>query len=66
LANPLHCEVIAAGLVIDNAEEVERVGVVRLHRKNLAVERLRFRQTPSLMMVDRDLKRLRNRHIIRG
>ena len=31
LLNPLHGEVMAADLVGDNAEEVKRIGMIRLH-----------------------------------
>ena len=41
---------------------MQRAGVVWLHRKDLAVERFGFRQTPGPMMLKRDLKRLWNRH----
>jgi hypothetical protein len=45
---------------------VQRIGMVGLHRENLAVERLGVRQPPGLVMLNRDLKRLRNIHIIGG
>jgi hypothetical protein len=62
LANPFHREVIAARLVSDDAEEVQRVSMLWLHRKDLAVERFGFRQTPGAVMLKRDLKRLWDGH----
>ena len=53
---------MAASLVSDDAEEVQRVGMIGLHRKDLAVERLGFRQPPGLVVLECDLKRLWNRH----
>ena len=63
LANQIHCKVVAPGLVSNQTEEVERVGMVWLHRKDLAVECLGFRKSAGLMVLNRDLKRRRNRHI---
>ena len=60
--NPLHRDFVAAELVRDDAEEVQGVGVVWLHREDLAVERLGIGQATGLVMLNRDLKCLGNRH----
>ena len=44
LANQIHGHVVAAYLVGDNAEQVQRVRMFWLRRENLTVERLRGRQ----------------------
>ncbi len=61
-ANPLDCDVMASNLEGDDAEEMERLDVLWLRRKDLAVERLRVRQAACLMVLKRDLKRLGDRH----
>ena len=58
LTNQIHCEVMAIDLVSDETEEVQRAGMVWLRRKDPAVERLGFCQAPSLVALNRDLKRL--------
>jgi len=62
LANPFHRDVVAARLVSDHAEEVQRVGMVWLHRKYLAVERFGLRQPPRAVGLKRHLKCLWNGH----
>jgi len=66
LANQIHGQRVAAGLLGDDAEVVQRPGMVGVSAKDLAVERFRFRQTPSLVALDRDLKRLWNGHGLFG
>jgi hypothetical protein len=66
LSNQIHRHVMASDLVRHDAEEVQRVSMLRLHRKDLPVERLGFRQPPRLMVLKPHLKRLWNRHIIRA
>jgi len=52
LANPLHGKVIVAGLVGNDAEEVECSGMVGLDGKDAPVERLGLRQSPGLMVLE--------------
>ena len=56
--DPLHREVVAADLVSHKPEEVERVGVVRLDREDLAIKRLGLRQSSGLVVLICRLKRL--------
>jgi hypothetical protein len=62
-SNQLHREVVPAGLLSDDAKQVKRVRVVGLRCEDLTVERFGIRQPPGLMVLNRDLKRLWNRHI---
>jgi len=62
LPNPLHCEVMTSDLVSNDAEEVQRVGVVWVRCQDLPVERFRFGQLSRTMILNRDLKRLWDRH----
>jgi hypothetical protein len=62
LMDQLHCQVVASDLAGDDAEKADCVGVSRLDRKDLAVDRFGFGQPPGLVVLGRDLKRLRNRH----
>ena len=51
LANHLYGEVMAAHLMGDDSEQVERVGMLRCHREDLPVKRLRLRQPSGLMVL---------------
>jgi hypothetical protein len=53
---------MAAGLMSDDAEKVQRIGMVGLRREDLAIEPLRVRQSAGLVVLKCDLKRLWNRH----
>jgi hypothetical protein len=48
--------------VSDDTQEAQRVKMVGLRGKNLAVERLGVRELAGPMALDRQLKCLRNRH----
>jgi hypothetical protein len=54
--------VIAAGLMGDDAEQVQRVGMLRLHGEDLPVERLRVRKPAGLVVLERELKGFWNGH----
>jgi len=56
LANHLHGEVMAAGLVGDDPEQMKRVGMTWLHGEDLAVKRLGFGQAPGLVVLERQIK----------
>jgi hypothetical protein len=62
LANPLHREVMAADLVSDETQEVQCVGMVRLHRKDLAVDPFGFGQSSCAMMLKSQIQGLWNCH----
>ena len=62
LANQIDGYVVPAGLVSDDAKEVERFGVVGLQAQNLPVKRLGLRQTPCLMMLECQGEGLWNRN----
>ena len=53
---------MAAALLGNNAEEMQRVGVIRLRRKDLPVESLGFREAPGLVALKREIEGLWNRH----
>ena len=61
-ADKLHGDIIASDLVRDDSQQVQRIGVARLDRKNLSVDRVRLRQSPGLVMLNREFKRLRDGH----
>jgi hypothetical protein len=46
----------------NETEQMQRVGVIRLRRDNLQVERLSLSQPPGVVMLEGRLKCLRNRH----
>ena len=62
LTNPIHREVIPARLLGDDAEEVQCIGMFRLHNKDLAAKRLGIRQPARLVALDREFKSLLKRH----
>jgi len=62
LANPVYRELMAAHLLGDDAPQAERLGIVWLHREDLAVNPFGLCQTSGLMMLNRDLERLWDRH----
>jgi hypothetical protein len=61
-ANQIYSEVVAADLVGDDAEQMQRLGVFWLRRQDLAVERFGLRQPPSLVVLEREFEGLRDRH----
>ena len=60
--NILHREVVAANLMCDDPEHVERVGMNWLHGEDLPIERLSFGQSPRLVMMERKFKCLLDGH----
>src|SRR5689334_13240600 len=50
----------------DDAQEVQRIDVLRLDREDLAIDRLGFIETSSLMMLDGDLDGLVGRDLGHG
>ena len=62
-ANALRRDVVAADLVSDETEVVQRIGMIWLRRKDLAVKRLGIRQAPALVMPKREFESLGNGHI---
>jgi hypothetical protein len=51
LPNQFHCKIMAAGLLSNDPEKMERVGMVWLRRKDLAAKRLGFGQSTGLMVL---------------
>ena len=51
-----------AHLVRDEPQQVQRVGMPRLHRQDLPVDRPRLRQSPGLVVLDRNFKCLLDGH----
>jgi len=62
LANPLHGEVVSAGLVGDDTKEMPGFGMVGLHGQDLAVECLGIRQPSGLMMLESKFEGLLSGH----
>ena len=62
LPNEFHGAKVVPCLVGNDTEKMQCVGVVWLHGENLAVERLSFRQPPSLMVLEREIECLLDRH----
>jgi hypothetical protein len=53
---------MASDLVSDEAEKMQRVRMVWLSREDSAVERLGVRKAASVVVLERDLKRLVEGH----
>jgi len=62
LANPLDREIVAAGLVSDAAQEVERAGMVWLHGEDLTVERLGVGQSSGAVALEGEIEGLWDGH----
>ena len=62
LANPLHGKIIPAHLVSDDAQVVQRVGMLWIRRQDLPVKRLRFRQPPRPVALKRQVECFWDRH----
>ena len=62
LPDEIHRHVFLPDLMRDDSEQVQRIGMPRLHREDLPVDRLRLRQPPGLVMLERDLKSFGDRH----
>lgn len=63
--NEIHRVLLAAGLQGDDTQQVQCVGMVWILRQNSAIKGLRLPQPPGLVVLNPDLKRLWNRHVIR-
>ena len=49
-AHPLHCQIVAARLSGNDAEQVQRPGMVRLHGADFAIECFSVLQAPGTMV----------------
>jgi len=58
----VHGQLVLARLVSNHAEEVNRIGMIRLDREDLPVDRLGSLHSPALVVLDRNRKCFRNRH----
>ena len=61
-ANPFHRQIIPAHLVSDDAQVVQRVGMLLIRRQDLPVKRLRFRQPPRPVALKRQVECFWDRH----
>ena len=63
LANQIRCHVVAAGLIGNDAEQMQRVGMIWLRREDLPVESLGVRQAAGAVVLEREIEGLGNGHI---
>ena len=62
LPDEVHRQVFLPDLMRDDSEQVQRIGMPRIHGEDLPVDRLRLTQPPGLVMLERDLKSFGDRH----
>ena len=63
LANQIRCQVVASGLIGNDAEQMQRVGMIWLHREDLPVESLGVRQAAGAVVLEREIEGLGNGHL---
>jgi hypothetical protein len=66
LAKPFDGEIVTAGLMRDETQQMQRVSVSWLCREDLAAEVFGVCQPASLVMLERDLESLGDCHFIDG
>ena len=62
LPHQFHSGIATPRLMRDDPKIVQHIRVARLHRENLPVNRLRLRQPPGLVVLERKLEYLINGH----
>ena len=55
--------IIPPHLMREHSQQVQRIGLARLRRPHLPVERLRLRQPPGLVVAEREFKGLLDVHV---
>ena len=63
LFEQIECGLAVAGLMGEDSEEVEGIGVSRVHGEDLAVDGFGVGEAPGLVVLDGELQSLRDGHV---